>query len=134
MSTYWQGAALTISGAFSSVYKAQHRETGELFAIKVVRKQELNATQVSYNSSLMAIAMEPAAVLHCCSVCFSLCPLSHAKTFFCVDPCASRYCQKETKRSRGGHSIFIFSFLYYMNFYLQIYFYSAQIFLKKFKS
>jgi serine/threonine protein kinase len=34
------------SGAFSTVYKAQNRETGQLVAIKVVRKHELNASQV----------------------------------------------------------------------------------------
>lgn len=37
---------LTGSGAFSTVYKAQNRETGQLVAIKVVRKHELNASQV----------------------------------------------------------------------------------------
>jgi serine/threonine-protein kinase RCK2 len=37
---------LTDSGAFSTVYKAQNRDTGQLVAIKVVRKHELNASQV----------------------------------------------------------------------------------------
>jgi serine/threonine-protein kinase RCK2 len=39
-------SALTLSGAFSAVYKAQNRETGQMVAIKVVRKHELNASQV----------------------------------------------------------------------------------------
>ena len=37
---------LTGSGAFSTVYKAQNRESGQMVAIKVVRKHELNASQV----------------------------------------------------------------------------------------
>jgi serine/threonine protein kinase len=37
---------LTDSGAFSTVYKAQNRESGQMVAIKVVRKHELNASQV----------------------------------------------------------------------------------------
>jgi serine/threonine protein kinase len=40
---------LISSGAFSTVYKAQNRETGQLVAIKVVRKHELNASQVFHS-------------------------------------------------------------------------------------
>lgn len=36
-------------GAFSNVYKARYRKTGEKVAIKVVRKYELNSNQVSYS-------------------------------------------------------------------------------------
>jgi hypothetical protein len=36
-------------GAFSNVYKAQHKSTGEMVAIKVVRKHEMNSSQVSGN-------------------------------------------------------------------------------------
>jgi serine/threonine protein kinase len=35
------------SGAFSNVYKARDRKTGQKVAIKVVRKYELNSNQVS---------------------------------------------------------------------------------------
>lgn len=35
------------SGAFSNVYKAIDRETGQKVAVKVVRKYELNSNQVS---------------------------------------------------------------------------------------
>jgi serine/threonine protein kinase len=34
-------------GAFSNVYKALERKTGRKVAVKVVRKYELNSTQVS---------------------------------------------------------------------------------------
>lgn len=36
------------SGAFSNVYKARDRRTGQKVAIKVVRKYELNSNQVSF--------------------------------------------------------------------------------------
>lgn len=35
-------------GAFSNVYKAQHRENGQKVAIKVVRKYELSSSQVRF--------------------------------------------------------------------------------------
>lgn len=37
-------------GAFSNVYKAVDRKTGQKVAVKVVRKYELNSTQVRITS------------------------------------------------------------------------------------
>lgn len=39
-------------GAFSNVYKARDRQTGQKVAIKVVRKYELNSNQVSLQRDL----------------------------------------------------------------------------------
>jgi hypothetical protein len=39
-------------GAFSNVYKARYRKTGQKVAIKVVRKYELNSNQVSLHDTL----------------------------------------------------------------------------------
>lgn len=39
-------------GAFSNVYKARDRQTGQKVAIKVVRKYELNSNQVSHGDDL----------------------------------------------------------------------------------
>lgn len=40
-------------GAFSNVYKARYRKTGQKVAIKVVRKYELNSSQVSYSCHII---------------------------------------------------------------------------------
>ena len=42
-------------GAFSNVYKARYRKTGQKVAIKVVRKYELNSNQVSHQTSMLCI-------------------------------------------------------------------------------
>lgn len=39
-------------GAFSNVYKARDKQTGQKVAIKVVRKYELNSNQVSFSCSI----------------------------------------------------------------------------------
>lgn len=44
------------SGAFSNVYKAKDRRTGQKVAIKVVRKYELNSNQVGTPFSLFSRA------------------------------------------------------------------------------
>lgn len=42
-------------GAFSNVYKARDRQTGQKVAIKVVRKYELNSNQVSHQHGFAAL-------------------------------------------------------------------------------
>lgn len=51
------GHRLFFSGAFSNVYKARDRRTGQKVAIKVVRKYELNSNQVSKKFSILLSAL-----------------------------------------------------------------------------
>lgn len=46
-------------GAFSNVYKAIERKTGRKVAVKVVRKYELNSSQVRIPSSIVSIVSVP---------------------------------------------------------------------------
>lgn len=78
-------------GAFSNVYKAIQRSTGQKCAVKVVRKYELNSSQVSFCASLLS--SPPRFIL------FTLPPfLTHL-------PCAGH------TRDQGGEGLYSFCFV-----------------------
>ena len=57
-------------GAFSNVYKAVERKNGRKVAVKVVRKYELNSSQVSDSSvNLLVFASIPESTSHTLAKC-----------------------------------------------------------------
>ncbi|ORY80506.1 hypothetical protein BCR37DRAFT_381191 [Protomyces lactucae-debilis] len=75
-------------GAFSNVYKAQDKETGQTVAVKVVRKYELSSSQVRQNSrNSFLMSQNPIGNQE---------PTSHRATLTCIQTSRKRH-QKESR-------------------------------------